>query len=90
MGQDQAVTDPEAEDTVRLDLAGLVDPDPTAYVERYRPPVPPPVRRWFDMRPGESIATHAARIAADPRFPELDRRYRPINGDDGRDETTPL
>jgi hypothetical protein len=53
------VTEPE-DDTVRLDLAGLVDPDPTAYVERYRPPVPPPVRR------------------------------RPIDGDDGRDETTPL
>jgi hypothetical protein len=38
------MTDPE-DDTVRLDLSALVDPDPTAYVERYRPPVPPVRRR---------------------------------------------
>jgi hypothetical protein len=39
------MTEPEEEETVRLDLSGLVDPDPTAYVERYRPPVPPPRER---------------------------------------------
>lgn len=36
------MTRPHDDDsTLRLDLVDLVDPDPTAYVERYVPPVPP-------------------------------------------------
>lgn len=54
------------DDTVRLEgLAYLVDPNPTTYVERYRPPVPPAAPR-HNLRAGGCEA-----LAARTVFPSL-------------------
>jgi hypothetical protein len=41
------------------------------------------VSGWWYLRPGETLAEQAARIKADPRYPDLGQ---PIPGDDEDDE----